>query len=225
MKAVDLVGKRFGKLTVIRRMENNSTSSAQWLCSCDCGGETVTTTSALNSGHKVSCGCASKHDLTGKRFGMLTVIEAAHNIGEKRAWKCKCDCGNFTTSTTSNLLRGGSTSCGCVRTKHMGKGTRLFRIWTGMKDRCLNPKSKYWKRYGGRGIKVCDEWRADFAAFRLWALSHGYASDLTIDRIDNDKSYSPDNCQWLTREENTKKANRPCNYEATKPSSQLSLIV
>jgi hypothetical protein len=77
-----------------------------------------------------------------------------------------------------------------------------------MKDRCHNPKSKYWSRYGGRGIKVFAEWRNDFSAFRDWALGNGYQKDLTIDRIDNDKGYSPSNCQWITREENAQKGSR-----------------
>lgn len=228
MKAFDLVGKRFGKLTVIRRTENNASGSAQWVCRCDCGREKIATTSILNSGHQMSCGCIAKHDLTGKRFGMLIVLHEyiEGTKGRKRVlWICKCDCGNMTKSTTGNLERGLSSSCGCVRTKHMGKGTRLFRILTGMKDRCHNPNSKYWNRYGARGIHVCDEWRNDFSAFRSWALSTGYTNEMTIDRVDNDGPYSPENCQWLTREENARKANKSCNCEAIKPNSQLSLIV
>ena len=168
-----------------------------------------------------------KIDLTGKRFGRLLVIEEISEMRRKKVlWFCKCDCGNTTRSSSANLRRGLSTSCGCVRTKHMGKGTRLFRILTGMKDRCHNPKSKYWGRYGGRGIFVCDEWRNDFSSFRLWALSTGYNEKMTIDRIDNDGPYSPENCQWLTRSENSKKSrnHESCNYESIKQNSQLSFI-
>lgn len=148
-------------------------------------------------------------DLTGQRFGMLTVTgKLPERLGEKVQWWCKCDCGNLANCTTSNLRGEKSTSCGCVRTKHNGKGTRLFRIWAGMKDRCHNPNSKYRERYGGRGIIVCDEWREDFAVFRDWALSHGYDEALTIDRQENDGPYAPTNCQWLTRSENSKKGNQ-----------------
>ena len=210
MKTKILIGYRFGRLTVIKRVENNKSGSAQWLCECECGNECVATTSILNSGHKKSCGCGYLHDLTGQRFGMLTVVKRINSPDgcKKVLWLCQCDCGNTTESSTSNLKSGKSESCGCVRTKHNGKGTRFYRIWSGMKDRCHNPKSKYWSRYGGRGIKVFAEWRNDFSAFRDWALGNGYQKDLTIDRIDNDKGYSPSNCQWITREENAQKGSR-----------------
>jgi hypothetical protein len=81
--------------------------------------------------------------------------------------------------------------------KHGGKGTRLYSIWANMKTRCSNPKHMHFDRYGGRGITVCDEWKNDFQAFYDWAMSHGYSDDLSIDRIDNDKGYSPDNCRFI----------------------------
>jgi len=147
-------------------------------------------------------------ELDGKRFGMLLVLKRNGNVGKKVGWLCRCDCGKEATCSTTNLTGGLSTSCGCVRTKHMGKGTRLYRIWTGMKDRCLNPTSKYRARYGGRGIIMCPRWVADFATIRDWALRSGYQSDLTIDRMENDQGYCPWNCQWLTRGENSIKARR-----------------
>lgn len=204
----DLTGKRFGRLVVLERVENNKNGGARWRCVCDCGREAVSTTSMLNSGHNVSCGCAAKHDLTGKRFGLLEVVSQSPNVGKKTAWECKCDCGQIAFCTTGNLVGGLSKSCGCVRTKHMGKGTRLYRIWTGMKDRCLNPKSKYWDRYGGRGVSIYQPWLDDFAVFRDWALTNGYEETLTIDRENNDGNYEPGNCQWLTLVENATKGNR-----------------
>ena len=149
-------------------------------------------------------------DMTGQRFGMLLVAGRS----EKKAstgrflWECLCDCGNTAHCSTANIRSGASTSCGCVRTKHKGKGTRLYRIWAGMKDRCLNPKSQYRKRYGGKGVRICKEWATDFAIFRDWALSSGYKEDLTIDRIENDGNYEPGNCQWLTRVANSVKGDR-----------------
>lgn len=123
-------------------------------------------------------------------------------------WLCRCDCGKETISASSNLRRGVSASCGCVRIKHHGKNTSLYRTWGQMKSRCSNTKAPCWKRYGGRGIKVCDEWINDFAAFRTWALANGYKPGLTIDRVDNDGNYAPENCQWLTLSENSKKVRR-----------------
>ena len=210
MKAIDLTGQRFGKLVVERRIENAAGGQAQWECACDCGGKTIANTSILNSGKKVSCGCVVMHDLAGQRFGMLLVVKRSDNIGVKVSWLCQCDCGKTSQSTTANLLNGKSMSCGCVRTKHMGKGTLLYRTWASIKTRCTNPQTPCWHRYGGRGISVCNEWMNDFAAFRTWAQASGYKPGLSIDRIDNDGNYCPENCQWLTVSENSKKARKKC---------------
>ena len=164
---VDIAGKRFGSLVVVERIESGKCRGVRWRCLCDCGGETTSTTSMLNSGHKVSCGCVYRYDLTGRRFGMLIVLERAPNRGKRVAWKCRCDCGQTAFCTTANLSRGASQSCGCVRTKHMGKGTLLYRTWAGMKNRCLNPNNSAYKWYGGRGISVCQEWVDDFAEIPL----------------------------------------------------------
>lgn len=197
-------------LVAVRRTDEKSAAGTSiWECLCDCGKTCVSEISSLARGHKKSCGCAAFNDLTGRRFGKLLVIKRLpENVGEKVAWFCQCDCGNTTHSTTDNLRNGKSMSCGCVRTKHNGKGTRLYRIYTGMKDRCTNTNSKYWKRYGGRGISICQAWLDDFATFRDWAMANGYAPGLTIDRIDNDGGYCPENCQWLTLLENATKSNR-----------------
>ena len=148
-----------------------------------------------------------KHDLTGKRFGKLTAL---YDTGERKngkpLWECRCDCGNITKVKSCNFVSGRTKSCGCysrekvieMNTTHGGTGTRLFRIWTSMKTRCSNPNYKKYEYYGGRGIKVCDEWLHDFAAFRKWALANGYKDNLTLDRKDPDGNYEPQNCQWAT---------------------------
>lgn len=149
-------------------------------------------------------------DLTGQRFGRLTVIKpAGRNTSNKIQWICMCDCGNEVIVTTCHLRSGHTTSCGCYRYEmsikanivHNGTGTRLYNIWCDIKKRCNNSRSRYYKHYGGRGIKVCEEWKHDFQTFYDWAMTNGYKDDLTIDRQNVDGDYEPSNCRWVNREE------------------------
>lgn len=160
---------------------------------------------------------ASLIDLTGKRFGRLTVESRA--LSDKRGedrWNCVCDCGNRTTVLGSHLRGGDVLSCGCFMRecssirlkanpttrnfKHGMSKTRVYAIWTNMKTRCLNSKNRAYRWYGAIGVRICPEWM-DFKRFLEWALTSGYQDTLTIDRINPFGNYEPSNCRWIPKSE------------------------
>ena len=160
-------------------------------------------------------------DETGNKYGRLTVIERVKNDKAGNAkWRCMCECGKVVDVLALNLRKGTTQSCGCLNierakeanTTHGHYYKPIYGVWRNIKDRCYNHNNKSYGDYGGRGITVCAEWQ-DFQVFYDWAMSHGYNHNLTIDRIDNNNGYSPDNCRLVDMK--TQSNNRRSNHLVT----------
>lgn len=224
-KFIDLTGHKFGRLTVIEISEKKN-KHLYWLCKCECGNLKSISGSNLKSGRIKSCGCLNEQfeDLTGRQFGKLIVKsfqekrKRKSETGYKNYWICECECGNETIVESYHLKSGLIQSCGCMRiqaiTKHDMRYTRLYNIWHGMKNRCLCENTTGFENYGGRGIQICDDWMM-FDEFSKWALSNGYADNLTIDRKDVNGDYCPENCRWVTMkvQANNRRDNVIVNFE------------
>lgn len=239
----DLTGKQFGDLVVLGLNEEETEKTKikynkrilTWNCQCSkCGNLSTKHGCDLKKYvRKNQSGCVRCHGiwLVGQKFGRLTVIEDL-GCDEKsdRKLRCKCDCGNEVIVSQILLRTGNTQSCGCLqseltaqRNKETGcwngdstnpKYERLYRIWGAMRNRCDSPLNIHYNLYGGKGIKVCDEWYNWFI-FKDWALSHGYQDDLTIDRIDGNGNYEPSNCRWatVTEQANNVSTNKLLTYQ------------
>lgn len=160
-------------------------------------------------------------NLTGRRFGRLTVIDL-QRIDGRIYWKCKCDCGNTKLIPRGSLVSGRTRSCGCynreraveTNTTHGMTETRLYQTWQNMKNRCRNKNVESYKYYGERGISLCDEWNESFESFAKWSMENGYADGLSIDRIDPNVGYEPSNCRWvdIVTQANNKRTNHLLTY-------------
>lgn len=164
-------------------------------------------------------------DLKSQIFGRLTVISYnGLNNDHKATWLCKCDCGSECIVVGKNLLSGRTKSCGCFRKEvtrkratihgdtRGGNRSKLHSTLHGMKYRCYNPNCSEYKDYGGRGISVCDEWLNDYQSFKEWALNNGYHDDLTIERIDVNGNYCPENCTWIPLKDQSLNTTRSVKY-------------
>lgn len=205
----DLTGQTFGLLNVIG-INVYVIKRVEWECVCECGMRCKVTTNKLKSGRKKSCGCLKRKghrfiNLIGMKFNLLTVT-SLHSRGNKIViWNCLCDCGNTHLVRASNLKNGAVKSCGCLgkhsNRRHGLSNTALATTLVNMKGRCYRKSTKCYPNYGGRGIKICDEWLSDSNNFFQWAFANGYKEGLTIERVDCDKNYCPENCTWIPQYE------------------------
>lgn len=227
----EYIGKKFGKLTITALDGLKKNGTPIFAVDCECGNTYLKCgLDRLVSGKTKDCGCSKRNvNLVGKRYGRLTVIEETKKRSHHHiVWKCMCDCGNFVEISSHDLIT--RKSCGCIREekRHFATCEPIHRIWNTMIERCYWEKHNFYYLYGGRGIRVCDEWRCDngnvkaFSNFYDWSITHGYTNEklpngmakYTIDRIDPDGDYCPENCRWITNAEQqiNKRADKTFTY-------------
>lgn len=222
-KTIDMVGQRYGRLTVVERI---SGERPRVHARCDCGREVTPLAYHLRAGLTMSCGCLKKSryaSMLGCRYARLTVLEMIYGDGETKL-RARCECGGELVTLADRVRSGNTKSCGCLkhetsaemgraRSKHGMSSTRLYAIWQGVIQRTTNPNSVSFSDYGGRGIAMCQEWR-EFAVFAA-AVGDPPTEHHTLDRRDNSKGYEPGNVRWATKAEqnHNKRNNRYVNIE------------
>lgn len=251
------IGNKYNHLTITQidyertnKIDYRGKRRTYCFARCDCdGNEKSYILSDVVKGHTKSCGCVkyknleNRESLVGKKFGAWTVLRQVDSKitsgGNKKAcYECRCICGNIKTVTRQALMNGESKSCGCLKTqycsqtnyKHGMAYNRIYKIYTSMKSRCSNPNNAEYNRYGGRGIEVCSEWLGDegFINFYNWATNNGYQDNLSIDRVNNDGNYEPNNCRWATFKEqmnNTSKNHNLTYNNETHTAKEWSKIL
>ena len=220
-KVRDLTGMICGRLRVIHRVGSDKHGRSTWKCECECGGTRIVAAVNLKKGLVKSCGCIVSPDLSDRKYNRLTVVRKSHRQGQRQYWECLCDCGNKVTVRSDGITSGHARSCGCIRGEgrktHDATGTSTYKIWSAMKNRCRNKNYKY---HNGRGVMYHPRWEK----FENFLADMGERPDgLTIERVNNDWHYTPENCKWATRKEQI--ANSCKQGEAHKRPRIMPLVV